>query len=545
MGEPSRKVHLLTGKFEKFHYPVANMYKNQTGVLLVFVLALTGSVGFGEETVDLQAVTKIKQEAFEHSKVMEFASQMTDVFGPRLTGSPNLRNAAEWARDEFSSWGLQNSRLESWGEFGRGWVLEDFSLELKVPYYQPLIGFPEAWTRSTQGVLSGTPVAVEISSEKDFEKYRGKLKGSIIVMGESRDVEARFEADARRFAQEELERLTQAPVGRRDAAFEERIRQFRARRELNRKINGFLAEEGVAAVLKASRGSDGTLFVGSGGSYKKDEELGVPSVVLAAEHYGKLLRLLDKKIEVEVELQLASRVLEDDLKGYNVVAELPGTDPRLKDELVMLGAHFDSWHAGTGATDNAAGSAVVMEVMRILVDAGLQPRRTVRVALWSGEEQGLLGSRGYVKEHFGDPKTKERKPAHDRFSGYFNLDNGTGKIRGVYLQSNDAVRPVFEAFLEPLRDLGASILSIRNTGGTDHLAFDAIGLPGFQFVQDPIAYSTRTHHTNMDVYDHLQADDLKQAAAVMATFVYHTAMREEKLPRKPPAKKEESAEATN
>jgi Zn-dependent M28 family amino/carboxypeptidase len=275
----------------------------------------------------------------------------------------------------------------------------------------------------------------------------------------------------------------------------------------------------------------GTYFTSNGASYAPDAKPVLPEMEVAAEHFGRIARLLEANVEVEVELDTKTQFL-DDLTGYNVVAEIPGTDKKLKSELVMLGGHLDSWHAATGATDNAAGTAVMMEAVRILQAAGLKPRRTIRIALWGAEEQGLHGSKNYVKKHFGDPESMKLLPDHARLSAYYNVDNGTGKIRGVYLQENSAVRPIFEAWLKPFHDLGARTVTLRNTGGTDHLSFNAVGLPGFQFIQDDIDYDTRTHHTNMDTYERLQEDDLKQAAVIVATFVYHTAMREEKLPRK-------------
>jgi Zn-dependent M28 family amino/carboxypeptidase len=313
---------------------------------------------------------------------------------------------------------------------------------------------------------------------------------------------------------------------------------------MQEKMMKLLREEGTAVLLEPSRGEHGTLFVGGGGSRSMGSDPALPSLVVAIEHYSRIARLLEKGLPVKLEINIQNRFYEDDSLGYNVVAEIPGTDKKLKDEVVMLGGHLDSWHAGTGATDNAAGCAVAMEAVRILKAIGVQPRRTIRIALWSGEEQGLLGSRGYAQKHFGDRGTMRLKPEHEKFSAYFNLDNGTGKIRGVYLQGNDAVRPIFEAWLKPFHDLGANTLTIRNTGGTDHLSFDAVGLPGFQFIQDRIDYDTRTHHTNMDVYDHALDGDLIQASVIMASFVYHTAMRDEKLPRKPLPKPEQPPRMT-
>jgi len=352
-----------------------------------------------------------------------------------------------------------------------------------------------------------------------------------VLAQKPREAGTHFEADAQRHDEKKLEELSQAPELGAANPFAARMQEFRAQRALREKMDKFLREEGVAVVLQPSRGEHGTIFTGGAGSRNVGAAPGFPTMVVAIEHYSRVWRLTEKGISVKLEINIKNRFYEEDSLGYNVIAEIPGTDKKLKDEVVMLGGHLDSWHSGTGTTDNAVGCAVAMEAVRILKALGVQPRRTIRVALWSGEEQGLLGSRGYVKKHFADPAVMQPTPEHEKFAGYFNLDNGTGKIRGVYLQGNDMVRPIFEAWLKPFNDLGAKTLTIRDTGGTDHLSFDAVGLPGFQFIQDEIDYDTRTHHTNMDVFDHAIKGDLMQASVIMASFVYHTAMREEKLPR--------------
>ncbi len=506
--------------------------RRRTAAFLVVLLVVPWLVR-AEEPVDLQAIARIKQEGFGNSKVMEIASFLTDVYGPRLTGSPNLKAASQWARDKFAEWELVNARLEPWGTFGRGWSVERFSIEMLEPQYMPIIAYPKAWTPGTNGPVTGQPMLLTLRSEEDFAKYTGKLRGAIVMLQPPRPAATRFEPDARRHNEEDLRRLAQAPEPGVRSPMEAQREELRAQRAFQEKVTRFLREEGVAVVLEPSRGEHGTIFVTGGGSYRANAEPTVPSLVVAIEHYARIARLLEKNIPVKLEINIRTRFHEEDLQGYNVLAEIPGTDPKLKEEIVMLGAHLDSWHAGTGATDNAAGSAVVMEAVRILKAIGVQPRRTIRVALWTGEEQGLLGSRAYVEKYFGNPRTMELKPDHEKISVYFNLDNGTGRIRGIYLQGNDAVRPIFEAWLRPFHDLGATTVTIRGTGGTDHLSFDAVGIPAFQFIQDPIDYSTRTHHTNMDVYDRLLPGDLMQAAVIMASFVYHAAMRPEKLPRKP------------
>lgn len=512
-------------------------------IWLVSIWLLTSLV-LAQEPIDWHIVARIKVEGFQNSQVMETLSYLTDVYGPRLTGSPNLKAASQWAREKLREWGLANAHLEPWGTFGRGWSVERVSIEMIEPPYVPLIAYPKAWTPGTNGPVSGTPILVDIKSEEDFPKYKGKLRNAIVLWQPPRQVQPRFEPDARRYSEDELKKLAEAPDPGARPPWSDRLQEFRARRALQDKMARFFREEGVAVLLEPSRGEHGTIFVSGGGSYQPGAEVGVPTLVVAMEHHARIVRLLEKRIPVKLEVHIRTRFHDDDPMGYNVIAEIPGVDPQLKEEVVMLGGHLDSWHAGTGTTDNAAGCAVAMEAVRILKAIGVQPRRTIRLALWSGEEQGLLGSRGYVKEHFGDPKTMELKPEHAQLSAYYNLDNGTGRIRGVYLQGNDAVRPIFEAYLKPFHDLGATTLTIRNTGGTDHLAFDAVGLPGFQFIQDPIAYDTRTHHTNMDVYDHAVKGDLMQAAVIMASFVSHTAMRDEKLPRKPlPKPRGEAADA--
>ncbi len=499
-----------------------------------------------EESVDLEMVNQIKSEGLNNSKVADILSSLTDVHGPRLTGSPGLRAASEWSRQQLADWGLANPQLEPWGEFGQGWSLEKLYVAMTEPYYSPIIAYPKAWTRGTDGLIKGSPILVEINESADLEKYKGKLKDAIVLIASDREATTHFEADATRRSAEDLAELAQAPEpssGPSDR--ERRRRQYRERARLRGEAENMMREEGVRAILEAGRGEHGTLFVSGGRPPRSDETPDLPTVVLSIESFKQIQRLLENKIPVELELEVASRFYQDDLQAYNVVAEIPGSDPELADELVMLGAHIDSWHAATGATDNAAGVAVALEAVRILRALDVRPRRTIRIALWSGEEQGLLGSRAYVERHFAERKTMQLKPDHAKFSGYFNLDNGTGKIRGVYLQENDAVRPIFEAYLAPFADMGATTVTIRNTGGTDHLAFDRVGLPGFQFIQDPIDYSTRTHHSNMDVYDHALVGDLMQASTIMASFVYHTAMRDEKLPRKalPKPEEEPAAEA--
>lgn len=506
-----------------------------TSTLLVaclLVVPAAAQVARSADTVDYDAIYRIKEEGFQRSEVMEIASWLTDVHGPRLTGSPSLKAASDWAVKKLAEWGAANPHLESWGTFGRGWVNERFYAHVvEGTAAWPIIGVPKAWTPGTDGMVRAQLVYAPLEEEADLEKWKGKLKGLIVLPFPTRDVEARFEPLASRFSEEELSKLESIDPRETGRRYNRTSAAFSAKRL------EFLAKEGVVAVFEPGRGDGGTLFVQAGGRYNLKQpgyarypEVVPPQVVLAVEHYNRLVRVLEKKIPVTVELNIQNR-MTDSAEAWNVVAELPGTER--PDEIVMMGAHFDGWHGGTGATDNAAGSAVMLEAFRILKASGVKLRRTVRLALWTGEEQGLLGSKEYVKQHFADRETMELKPEHAKISGYFNVDNGTGAIRGVYLQGNEAVAPIFREWMKPFENLGMTTLTMRNTGGTDHLSFDAVGIPGFQFIQDEVEYGTRTHHSNMDVYERLQPSDMMKNAVIVASFVYHTANREEMLPRKP------------
>ncbi|MBC7920714.1 MAG: M20/M25/M40 family metallo-hydrolase [Ferruginibacter sp.] len=508
--------------------------KRKRYLVLILFVAVTGSAVGQSESVDREVIHKIKQEGLKNSQVMETAFYLTDVNGPRLSGSTGLKKAYAWTRKQLEGWGLSNAAIEPWGDFGRGWETQKCYVAMTAPYYQTLIATPKAWTPGTNGLIKGKPVFIKINSEGDFDQYKGKLKGKIVVTALNTPLKTTFEADAKRHQEEDLEKLAKYPDGSDNSGWTpERIAEYRTRAALRTKLSEFLLAEGVVAILGSRGGAHGTMFTSNGAAYDPQAKPALPELEMAAEHCARLVRLLEANIDAEVEMDVQNSFLVEDLRGYNVVAEITGTDKTLKSELVMLGGHLDSWHAATGATDNAAGCAVMMEAVRILKAIGAQPKRTIRIALWGSEEQGLFGSRNYVKNHFGDPETMALRPDHKKLAGYFNLDNGTGKIRGVYLQENDAVYPIFEQWLAPFHDLGAKTLTNRNTGGTDHLSFDAVGLPGFQFIQDGIDYNTRTHHTNMDTYDRLQKEDLMQASVIVASFVYHTAMRNEKLPRKP------------
>ena len=516
----------------------------------VLILCLSAGAQIAPvEKVDMEVMKKIREEGMERSKVMDTLSYLSDVIGYRLTGSPGMKAANEWTRSKLAEWGL-NARVEAWGTFGRGWSFDRVSATVIAPTQFPVIAYPEAWTPGTNGQISAEVILTDMKSEADFEKYKSKLNGKFVMTSPARDLKAWFKPMAERNTDDELLKMATDDPGPGRQITEEQINEWRRLREFAPKLSAFLKSEGAAALIKISRtGDGGTVFVQGGGPRDKNAPQALPSVVIAAEHYNRIVRILQKGIPVKMELNISSRFYDDDPMAYNTIAEIQGADK--KDEIVMLGGHMDSWHSGTGTTDNAAGVSVAMEAVRILKALGVQPRRTIRIALWSGEEQGLLGSRAYVSKHFAERQTPPgqtteyvpgsrapqgpivTKPDYNKFFAYFNLDNGTGKVRGVYLQGNEAVRPIFRAWLAPFRDLGASTLTIANTGGTDHLSFDAVGLPGFQFIQDEIEYSTRTHHSNMDVFDRIQADDMKQASVIMAAFVYNAAMREEKLPRKP------------
>jgi hypothetical protein len=514
--------------------------KSAALALVPICLAVAG------DAPDLQMINRIKNEAFKNSKVMDNAFYLTDVYGPRLTGSPNLQAAGEWAMKRMQEWGLKNTALEKWGPFGRGWNCTYFSAHLKEPEYSPLIGFARPWSNGTDGPISGTPVLAVFERDEDLAKWKGKLKGKIVLTGAMRTLTPMMTVPGRRFSDAELAQEALAPDPSATSPFASPIPQRpgaasgtpatpqgrAAIRRFRDKVNQFLADEGVAATIVPGTVADGGTVFGQGaGSEDPKRPLPPASIALTPEHYNRLVRLIDHKLPVTIELEVRAKISEP-ADSFNVIGEIPARSGKADPELVMLGGHLDSWTGGTGATDNAAGCAVALEVVRILTAIGAKMPRTVRLALWTGEEEGIYGSKAYVKKHFADPEVMKPTSEHAKVSAYYNLDNGTGKIRGVYLQGNDMARPIFESWLAPFRDLGVETVTIRNTGGTDHLSFDAVGIPGFQFIQDPVEYSTRTHHSNMDLYDRLQPGDLMQASAVMATMVYETAVREEKIPRK-------------
>ncbi len=513
-------------------------------VLLAVIIPFAGNA---QEKIDLAMMQKIRQEGLQNSKVMEIAFNLTDKSGNRLTASPGFMRAANYAKTTLEGWGLKNVAIEPWGEFGKGWELQKSYVAITAPYYKPLSAYPKAWTAGTKGLQNAEVMLVTLKDSTSLDAYRGQLKNKVIIIdpGTITPYKPSFKADASRYSDSDLARMEnakpQAQGGGRfgngggDTAAMRRQReaaQLSARALILLKEMA-IQEKASAILTKGSANShDGTIFASGGGTYKGTDPANFLDIVVGIEDFNTIVRLSKAGVAVKMDVDVKTKFQTKDLNGYNVVGEIPGTDPVLKDEVVMIGAHLDSWHTGTGATDNASGSSVMIEVMRILKTLGIQPKRTIRIGLWSGEEEGLLGSRAYVKKTFADPATMQTTPAHEKFSSYFNIDNGTGKVRGIYLQGNEACRDIFQAWLAPFNDLGAKTVTISNTGGTDHQSFDGVGLPGFQFIQDEIEYSARNHHSNMDVYDHLLEDDLKQIATIVAAFVYDAAQRDQKLPRK-------------
>jgi len=520
------------------------------------------------ETIDLAAYQRIRDEGFNHSHVMDFASALMDGIGPRLTGSPNLKKANEWTRDTLTKIGLENAHLEDWGEFGLGWQQLNTWARMVTPDTAILILQATPWSPSTPGPVTGDVVYVSIQSEKDIDTYKGKLGGKIVLFGAMREVPPVDKALFERYTEKELEDLAEFPVtagasGGLTPDMQKRLQAYIERNKLIDKVAQFFADEKVAAVIEPSRdaknggGSGGTFFDDNGATlgrtpYIAEKQVKIPVAVAAIESYGRLYRLTQAHAPVSVEINIETKFTGEHEHGFDTVAEIPGADPALKDQVVMVGGHLDSWIAGTGATDNGAGTVVAMEVVRILKALDIKPRRTIRIALWTGEEQGLFGSKGYANIHFGSaplstepdqvqlPEFMRRaagplalKPEQKLISGYFNIDNGTGKVRGIYTQGNFAIAPIFAQWIAPLKDLGVTTITNRNTGGTDHLSFDAVGIPGFQFIQDDMDYESRTHHSNEDTVERLQPADLKQIAVVEAIFVYNAAQRDQMLPRKP------------
>ena len=569
-------------------------------------------------------IERIKDEGLNRSKVMETIEYLTDVIGPRLTGSPALKRANNWTKERLESWGLQNAHLEAWGPFGRGWTLKRFSAEVVEPQAFPLLAYPRAWSPGLEAPLNAEVVIVDAKNEEELQKYKGQLQGKIVLIGMVRDLKPLFDPIATRLTEKQLLELANAPdpsMVPRSPRRAQSAEQTAAAKFSDRKTQ-FYYEEGVALLVSSSPAGDGGMlqFVQSAsvpqpfdtpfdkrvGPWLKDAPKIIPQVSISNDHFNRLARMLRQGEKVRMSVNLQVEFDDSDPMSYNTVAEIPGGD--LKDEVVMVGGHLDSWHTATGATDNAAGASIMMEAMRILKAIGVQPRRTIRIALWSGEEQGLLGSRFYVKDHFGpvpaptpavtgttapaaaaasvaektgktppkreakaaaaktktptpvpppatqappptaasaNPQAPVFKPEYDRLNVYFNVDSGTGAVRGIYLQGNEALRPIFRRWLMPFNEIDvkdkngkevtytASTISVANASGSDFLSFDAIGLNGLDFLQDEVEYENRTWHSSQDNYDRIIPEDVKQAAVIIAAFVYNAAMMDGKLPRKP------------
>ena len=531
----------------------------RTSIILLLVLSVPGLADQAPERVDAEAIAKIREQGLKQSKVMDHLFQMTDVHGPRLTGSPGFEAAGDWAVATLKSWGLQNARKERW-PYGNGWSLSGFHATMTAPQTMPIIGLPKAWSAGTKGTITAEVVRPGITSAEEAANWKGKLRGKIVLTQPAREVRMLEGRIVLRMNDKDIEEALSVPAPRgggagaagagRGAAAGGRAAGAGRGGAAAFNVNQFFADEGVVALFDRGANTDtqaggsdlswqtqrtdgGTVFVGgaAGSGRGSAPNTGLPQVTLAVEHYNRMVRLLDAKVPVTVELNVDVKFHPETAErpnGFNIIADMPGTD--LANEIVLIGGHFDSWHGATGATDNATGCAAMMEVLRILKDAGLEPRRTIRIALWGGEEQGLLGSRVYADQYLGSPDAP--KPGQALHSAYFNLDNGTGKVRGIWMQGNPNVAPVFKAWIAPLKDLGVEILGPRSVASTDHTNIDRTGVPGFQFVQERLEYNSRTHHSNMDFYDRVQVEDLKQTATVAAVFAYHTAMRDQKLPRK-------------
>jgi hypothetical protein len=497
------------------------------GALLLAWSAAPAAAQVVQEKVDYSVIERIRDEGLNRSQIEELGGYLTDVIGPRLTGSPGMKRANDWTASKLREWGLQNVKVEPWGEFGRGWERGSSRGRFVEPFVQPLNAQPVAWTGSTKGLVTGNAVIVEAESVADLAQYKGKLKNAFVLMQAPAQIGPEFEPAARRTSLEQLldNPWTVVPptvAGQPQANREQQMARFRQMQEVRAEIEKMARAEGAAAILNPSPWTYGILRVGGSNGRDPKQPTPLPTLVVGHEQYGQIWRNVKRGVPVKLEVEIQNKFYENDLKSYNTMGDLPGTDKA--DEYVMLGAHLDSWHTGTGATDNAAGSIVMMEALRILKAIGVEPRRTIRIGLWSGEEQGLLGSRAWVRNN---------EALWPKISAYGNVDNGTGRLRGIWSQSNEKVIPIFEQILSPFKDLDVVVTRHGNTGGTDHLAFDAVGVPGFNFIQDPIEYSIRTHHSNADTFERLVIDDLKQAAVVVASTVYHLAMRDGMMPRKP------------
>ena len=538
--------------------------------LLGLAILAVASPLAAQEKVDVATIERIKAEAINNSKVMETMSWLSDVYGPRLTWSPNIMKARDWTMGQMKSWGLSNVHEEKWDTpAGLGWENEKFAMNATSPVPFIVQAVPQAWSGSTKGVVSGPAIMVSAACTDELKaKYAGKLKNAFIMTtaASGRTVNA-FAATASRLSDSALMMMSNAvlppdagggrggfPGGRGNAAAANLspVCTAQAQRDAAAVTAGgrggrggfsvadtavvrWLDAQGVAAIMLADASHVGGDIGTNNGASRANGVARVATVHVSLESYGRIARLIDKNVPVTLELNMVNKFYPANTGSFNIVGEIPGTDPALKDEVVMIGAHFDSWHSGTGATDNGAGSGVMLEAMRILKALNVSPRRTIRIGLWTGEEQGLYGSAAYVRQHYGtrDSTGFHALPEQKNLAAYFNVDNGSGKIRGIYMQSIEAERPIFDAWMEPFKDLGMKTATISNTGGTDHLSYIGVGLPGFQFIQDPLDYGNVTHHTNQDVYERLQPEDMKFNSAVVASFAWAAAHRDTKLPRPP------------
>ena len=477
------------------------------------------------------ALARLQEEGLHRSRVLATATHLSDVLGPRLAGSPEYREAAEWARRELASYGLSNARLDPWGRRGgASWSIERYSVEMRAPRYQRLVAYPKAWSPPLKGTARGTPMLVDIRADSDLVRYRGRMRGRILMNGRPQPARPQFGAQAHRFTDSELDSLARLSDAGEPKDYQEDVAGYASRVARRNALAAELRREGAIALLEPSRSATAVVVSGYQ-AYGSDVREVIPAFIVARTDYDRVGRLVESGARVELELSLATRVARDDGIGYNILAELPGSDSAVRDEVVMIGGHFDSWTAATGATDNAAGVAVAMEALRLLAATGARPRRTIRIALWDGEEhEEYWGSRGYVLKYLGDPETGRRLAAPERVVAYFNVDHGTGKIRGLYLQGNAAARGFFEPVFAPFAPLGASTLTLKRVGSTDHMPFVGVGVPAFTFIQDPIDYETRTHHTNLDAASSLLEEDLKQAAVVAAGVLLQTANADRPVP---------------
>ncbi len=506
------------------------------GLLIIF--SIVSLNGLAQENVDIDLVARIKEEAFQRSQVMDTLVYISDVYGPRLTGSPAYYEAAQWTKQRLESWGIENVHFDSYRDDLRGWEIESYSVEMIEPRYMNITALPDAWTAGTDGEVIGEPIIVDYTSWGALQELKGQLHGKILMSPEIRTQGRRREGV---FTDQELKNAkSHINPNNRDGLDNSDLGPAEVRSRRRRgpgeseggNVEQFLLDEGVAAVIRGSGKAPGTLDANQQRFSKIGDMKPVPHFVISKEQHSRMVRMIERDAKITLRLHLKTKFYTNPEYSTNIIAEIPGTDRKLKKQLVLVGGHFDSYHSGTGASDNGAGSATTMEVMRILKTLGVEPRRTIRLVLWGSEEQGLLGSRGYINKYVRDARSGEDKEELSLISVYFNHDNNGHNIRGIYTLGNEAIRPIFESYLEPFHYLGAETVTAEHAGGTDHLVFDALNIPAFEWIQDPLQYFYTQIHTSMDVVDFIAEDTLKRNAAIIATFVYHAAMRDEMMPRK-------------